>query len=123
MILKSTVHSKSSSFIKNREEMLALVDGFRQFEAQVKATSNSKKAKFDKRGKLLPRQRLALLLDRGKPFIQLSSLAGFGMHQDDGKNGFMAVEPLLELDGLAENKSWYMHMTRPLKEARFLPLV
>src|SRR5205085_4040653 len=32
---------------------------------------------FDKRGQLLPRERVALLLDAGAPYLPLSSIAGF----------------------------------------------
>jgi len=34
----------------------------------------------------MPRDRVALLLDRGRPIIELCSLAGLGMHDDNGKN-------------------------------------
>jgi geranyl-CoA carboxylase beta subunit len=33
---------------------------------------------------LLPRERLSLLLDRDAPFLELSTLAGLGCHEDDG---------------------------------------
>jgi len=35
-------------------------------------------ARLRRRGKLLPRERIALLLDRGAPFLELSPLAGWG---------------------------------------------
>ncbi len=35
------------------------------------------------RGKLLPRERIALLLDPGTPFLELSQLAAYGMYNDD----------------------------------------
>ncbi|MGH8370720.1 MAG: carboxyl transferase domain-containing protein, partial [Gammaproteobacteria bacterium] len=35
------------------------------------------------RGKLLPRDRIEALLDRGSPFLELSSLAAFGMYDGD----------------------------------------
>jgi 3-methylcrotonyl-CoA carboxylase beta subunit len=35
------------------------------------------------RGKLLPRERLALLLDPGKPFLELSTLAAFDMYDNE----------------------------------------
>ena len=35
-----------------------------------------------KAGKLLPRERLARVLDRGAPFLELCSLAGYGMYGD-----------------------------------------
>jgi len=65
--------------------MLDLVVGFRALEEQVRKTSNAKKDQFVKRKQLLPRERVALLLDRGSPFLELSTLAGLAMHDDDGK--------------------------------------
>ena len=38
---------------------------------------------FDKRGQLLPRERIALLLDAGSDFLELSALAGYGMDHPD----------------------------------------
>ena len=32
------------------------------------------------------RERINLLLDRDAPFLELSSLCGLGMHEDDGKD-------------------------------------
>src|ERR1700680_1915735 len=82
--LESRVDTASDGFRANRAAMLALVDEFRALEDQVRRTSNAKKDQFAKRGQLLPRERVALLLDRGSPFLELSTLAGLGMHDDDG---------------------------------------
>src|SRR2546428_6574297 len=41
------------------------------------------RAKHVARGKLLPRERLRLLLDPGSPFLELSQLAAFGMYEDE----------------------------------------
>jgi geranyl-CoA carboxylase beta subunit len=69
--------------------MLALVAQFRDLEARVRDLSGSKRAKFRKRGQLLPRERVGALLDPGAPFIELSTLAGLGMHDDDGESTVM----------------------------------
>ena len=53
------------------------------------AESASKARKFEQRGQLLPRERVARLLDRGTPFLELCTLAGLGMHDDDGKKTVM----------------------------------
>eukprot|EP00850_Spirogloea_muscicola_P004058 SM000017S02798 [mRNA] locus=s17:331791:335191:+ [translate_table: standard] len=39
------------------------------------------------RGKLLPRERIDRLLDRGSPFLELSQLAGRGLYEDDVPSG------------------------------------
>ncbi len=84
-VLWSSIDVRSETFARQREQMLALVEQFRELEAQVRAHSAKKQGKFDKRGQLLPRERVSRVLDRGSPFLELSPLAGYKMHDDDGK--------------------------------------
>ena len=84
-VLSSSIDTRSETFRAQREQMLALVEQFRELEAKVRAHSAKKKGKFDERGQLLPRERVIQLLDRGSPFLELSTLAGYQMHDDDGK--------------------------------------
>jgi len=88
-VIQSQIDPDSTSFAANRREMLALVDAFRALEARVRAKSDEKLELFAKRGQLTPRQRLAALLDRGAPFLELATLAGLGMHDDDGAENIM----------------------------------
>jgi geranyl-CoA carboxylase beta subunit len=88
-VIRSTIDPASPAFAANRAAMLALIAQFRALEEQVRRTSNAKKDQFVKRGQLLPRERVALLLDRGSPFLELSTLAGLGMHDDDGKENVL----------------------------------
>ena len=83
-IIQSRIDPNSEAFRANRRDMLALVEQFRALEQRVRDTSNQKLPMFQKRGQLTPRQRLAHLLDRGSPFLELSTLAGLNMHDDDG---------------------------------------
>ncbi|SLN29343.1 acyl-CoA carboxylase subunit beta [Oceanibacterium hippocampi] len=82
---ESTIDTGSEAFRANRAEMLDWIARFRALEQKVRDISNGKKATFEKRGKLLPRERLALLLDPDSPFLEFSTLAGLAMHDDDGK--------------------------------------
>jgi geranyl-CoA carboxylase beta subunit len=84
-IFESRIEPSGEAFKANRTAMLKLIDEFRALEGRVRETSNSKKELFEKRGQLLPRERLALLLDKGAPWLEFSPLAGLGMHDDDGK--------------------------------------
>ena len=45
-----------------------------RLEVLVIAASESKDEKFEKRKQLLPRERVARLLDRGTPFLEISRL-------------------------------------------------
>src|SRR5690554_3415411 len=87
-ILQSQIDSNSEEFKANRDAMLAAIEEFRAVEQKVTSKELEAKEKFHKRGKLLPRERLNLLLDRGAPFLELCSLAGYKMHDD--KDGSMA---------------------------------
>jgi geranyl-CoA carboxylase beta subunit len=66
--------------------MLELVRDVRALEARVRENSASKGERFHRRGQLLPRERIERLLDRGAPFLELSTLAGYRMHDDDGED-------------------------------------
>jgi geranyl-CoA carboxylase beta subunit len=88
-ILRSAVVPASDTFKRNREAMLTLVAEFRDLEARVRALSESKRPTFEKRGQLLPQERVALLLDRSGPYLELSTLAGLGMHEDNGKDNVL----------------------------------
>lgn len=57
--------------------MLARVAQLRALEERAAARSAQAKPVFDKRGQLLPRERIALLLDPGSAYLPLCSLAGF----------------------------------------------
>lgn len=83
-IIESMAIPDSETFKLNRAAHLELLGTFRALEAKVRAASAKASAKFEKRGQLLPRDRVALLLDRDTPFLELSTLAGIGMHEDDG---------------------------------------
>jgi geranyl-CoA carboxylase beta subunit len=87
-IFESKIDTRSEQFQKNREEMLKCIAEFRAVEDKVRATEESKRDKFHKRGQLLPRERVNLMLDRGSPFLELSTLAGYKMHDD--KDGSLA---------------------------------
>jgi len=81
----SKLDVRSAAFAANAARMAERLAEVRRLEAQVIAESASKRDKFEQRGQLLPRERVAQLLDRGSGFLELSPLAGLGMHDDDGK--------------------------------------
>ena len=86
-VIESRLSPASDSFRQNRAQMLALIGEVRALEDKIRAQSDAKEALFRKRGQLLPRERVSLLLDRGAPWLELSTLAGFKMHDDDGGDG------------------------------------
>jgi geranyl-CoA carboxylase beta subunit len=63
--------------------MLARIAQLRALEERAAAASAKSKPVFDKRGQLLPRERVALLLDPGTPYLPLCTLAGFAQDTKD----------------------------------------
>ncbi|MDB5573558.1 MAG: acetyl-CoA carboxylase, partial [Tardiphaga sp.] len=76
-IIDSTIAPSSEAFISNRDGMLALIGRLRALEERTRAASAKAKDRFHKRGQLLPRERVALVLDPGTPFLELSTLTGY----------------------------------------------
>ena len=85
-VIETKIDPKSKTFAANHMAMLALIEEVKALEDKIREHSARARPKFDKRGQLLPRERLALLLDRDKPFVPISSLAGYRMHDDDGED-------------------------------------
>src|SRR6201984_1319475 len=76
-VIESTIAPGSDAYKANRAGMLALISRMRALEERTRAASAAAKERFHKRGQLLPRERVALVLDPGAPFIELSTLAGY----------------------------------------------
>jgi geranyl-CoA carboxylase beta subunit len=76
-VFQSRVSPSSAAFQKNRADMLRLIDKLSELNARAPALSAKRKARFEERGQLLPRERLARLLDPGMPWLQISNIAGY----------------------------------------------
>lgn len=81
-VIMSESNIQGEEFETNRQAMLKAIAEFREIEKAVMAKSQQAQQKFHQKGKLLPRERLNLLLDPGSSFIELSALAGYHMHDD-----------------------------------------
>ena len=79
--IESQIDTKSPQFLDNVAHNQRAVDDLR---AQLKTISDGggekARAKHTERGKLLARERIRALLDPGSAFLELSSLAAFGMY-------------------------------------------
>jgi len=85
--IQSQLDPHSEAFARNRAAMLAAIEQVQQLEQNLLNKAAEAKDKFEKRGQLLPRERLNLLLDPGAPFLELASLAGYKLHDDkDGSS-------------------------------------
>ena len=76
---QTRIDPNAESFLANREAMSALlqaVDG--QLELARAGGGERRVERLRKRGKMMVRERIELLLDRDSPFLELSPLAGWG---------------------------------------------
>ncbi|KAA2284494.1 carboxyl transferase domain-containing protein [Arenimonas fontis] len=82
-VLSSHVDPRSPEFQENAEALRAAVAELEERLACAAAGGGEKaRAKHVERGKLLPRERIAALLDPGSPFLELSPLAAGGLYDD-----------------------------------------
>jgi geranyl-CoA carboxylase beta subunit len=73
----SSWNAQSALAQQRGETMLARIAQLRSLEERAATASAKSRPVFDKRGQLLPRERVALLLDPGAPYLPLCSLAGY----------------------------------------------
>ena len=87
-ILDSQLNARSADFQANAAAMRVVVDDLKaQIEKATLGGGEAARAKHTGRGKLLPRDRVQMLLDPGTPFLELSPLAAMGMYPDrDGSD-------------------------------------
>ena len=82
-VLSTQINPQSEEFARNAEAMQALVADLRERIAEIKEGGpRGAREKHVARGKLLPRERVQQLLDRGAPFLELSHLAAYGVYDD-----------------------------------------
>ena len=77
MSFASNFNPHSEQAAQRRDAMLARIAQLRALEDRAAAASALSAPVFHKRGQLLPRERVGLLLDPGAPYLPLCSLAGF----------------------------------------------
>ena len=87
-VLESKLNSRLADFQANAAAMRGLVA---DLNAQISKAQDgggaAARAKHAARGKLLPRERVQMLLDPGTPFLELSPLAALGLYPDrDGSD-------------------------------------
>jgi 3-methylcrotonyl-CoA carboxylase beta subunit len=83
-IIESRLNPRAQDFAANAKAMRELVDDLKsKVAALAEGGGAAARAKHEARGKLLPRARVAALLDPGTPFLELSQLAAFGLYGDE----------------------------------------
>jgi 3-methylcrotonyl-CoA carboxylase beta subunit len=83
-VIKSEIATGSDAFKANASRMEALVDDIAHKAKTVEqGGSDDARERHVSRGKLLPRQRLAQLLDTGSPFLEIGQFAAWDMYGGD----------------------------------------
>ncbi|RZI42387.1 acyl-CoA carboxylase subunit beta [Herbaspirillum sp. HC18] len=82
-VIESRVATGSEQFQQNRAALLQQIAQLRALEQRTRDASSASKPLFDKRGQMLPRARVARLLDAGAPFLELSTMAGYQLDTPD----------------------------------------
>ena len=92
-VLETKLNARSADFVANATAMRALVDDLNiKVNKAALGGGDVARARHTARGKLLPRDRVQMLLDPGTPFLELSPLAAHGMYPDkDGTDSAPAA--------------------------------
>ena len=83
-VLHTDIDPRSGEFAANAAAMRALVEDLRARVAEVRqGGGEAARQRHLGRNKLLPRDRVAGLIDPGSPFLELSQLAAYGLYDNE----------------------------------------
>ncbi|MEM7692464.1 MAG: carboxyl transferase domain-containing protein, partial [Pseudomonadota bacterium] len=80
---QSAISNTSDSFAQNRSDHLALIERMRGILERARTLSDAALPRFQRRSQLLPRERLARVLDPGSPFLEIGNMAGYLVDDDN----------------------------------------
>ncbi len=82
--IKTKLNTRSDDFIENTEHMQTQVDELTSLVEQIKLGGGVEyQERHQSRGKLLVRDRIDALIDKGSPFLELSQLAAHQVYGDE----------------------------------------
>ncbi len=99
---ESRIDRGGEDYAKNRADMLGLVDTLRGLAGRAEALSEKRRARFEERGQLTPRERLARLLDPGLPFLELYGLAGYRVDDPDPETSVPGASAIVGIGFVAD---------------------
>ena len=95
-VLESRIDTGSATFAANREKMLERLEKLEDEQGKARLGGGAKRIeRHHSRGRLLPRERIELLLDRDSPFLEIGALCAYGSEYEVGAsqvNGIGVVE-------------------------------
>ena len=84
-VFQSRLDTRSEAFLANRASYRDLISRLRSEQEKVIAGGrDAQVARHRERGKLLPRERIDLLVDANTAFLEFSTLAAWGQYLDEG---------------------------------------
>lgn len=81
--IESQVVTTGEEFASNHQHMSGMLKAVEDIFTNMRNKELGYKERAEKKNKLLPRERLALLLDPGSPFLEICPLGGFKMYGDE----------------------------------------
>jgi acetyl-CoA carboxylase carboxyltransferase component len=95
-VLESRIDTGSATYAENRERMLERLEKLDEEQEKARLGGGEKRIeRHHSRGRLLPRERIELLLDRDSPFLEIGALCAYGSEYEVGAsqvNGIGVVE-------------------------------
>ena len=83
-IINTRIKPDSKEFAQNDKANRKLAAELKDVVAEVSlGGSERSRERHIARGKLLPRDRVRSVVDRGAPFLEISPLAAYGLYDDD----------------------------------------
>jgi 3-methylcrotonyl-CoA carboxylase beta subunit len=87
-VIQTQINAESETFEKNAEVMRTAAADLKKILTKLQQGGGQKaRERHRQHGKLLPRDRIELLLDPGTDFIELSALAGYELYDDEIPGG------------------------------------
>jgi 3-methylcrotonyl-CoA carboxylase beta subunit len=122
--IESKLKPRSPAAQANAAAMQLLVDDLRAKSAVIAlGGSDAARSKHTARGKLLPRERVQLLLDPGAPFLELSQMAAFGMYPDrDGSDAAPAAGIITGIGRVADQECVIVCNDATVKGGTYYPM-
>jgi 3-methylcrotonyl-CoA carboxylase beta subunit len=98
--ITSAVNSSSEVYKENYQALSGLVSELNEIVLKIQQGGDEKsRQRHLEHGKLLPRERINFLIDKGSPFLELSPLAGYQLYDDPVPAGGI-ITGIAQISGL-----------------------
>ncbi|MFC0217045.1 carboxyl transferase domain-containing protein [Pseudochelatococcus lubricantis] len=122
--IDSRISPRSAEFQASADAMQSLVEDLRQRLAQVAlGGGEAAREKHVARGKLLPRERVELLLDPGTPFLEIAPMAAFNVYKEkDGSDSAPSAGIIAGIGRIAGRECVVVCNDATVKGGTYFPL-